>query len=164
MPLRFLFLAFIISFSAQAQISVSYSEKQDKTILFYKVKGIDSVKIPGKWDEDVRDLTKAFYLKKDDKHIAFRIDPKKKKYATDCLKSYVSDKTKSLKSWKYDLLSTDGSTYQLYKVTSERHPDFNQVAILACRGEYTYNIIAYGPADDAAKSQFLIDLFQQITP
>ena len=164
MKLLHLFLALFATFCASSQISVSYSEKQDKTILFYKVKGIDSVKIPGKWSEDTRDLTKAFYLKKDDKHIAFRIDPKKKKYATDCLKSYVSDKAKSLSSWKFQLLSTDNSTYQLYKVTSERHPDFNQVAILACRGDYTYNIVAYGADDDAAKSQFLIGLFEQIKP
>lgn len=149
---------------ASAQISISYSEKHDKTVLFYKVKGIDSVKFPGKWEEDVRDLTKAFYLKKDDKHIAFRIDPKKKKYASDCLSSFVTDKVKSLKNWKVALLSTDNLTYQLYKINGERHPDYNQVALLGCRGEYTYNIVAYGAADDDSKSRFLIELFQQITP
>lgn len=151
-------------FAAAGQIAVSYSEKQDKTVLFYKVKGIDSVKIPGKWEEDVRDLAKAIYLKKDDKLIGFRIDPKKKKYEAGCLKSYVADKANDLKSWKYELLSTDDQSYQLYKVLGERHPDYNQVALLGCRGAYTYNIVCYGQADDATKSRFLTELFRQITP
>lgn len=163
---RFLLMIFLCNgLAAAGQIEVSYSEKQDKTVLFYKVKGIDSVKIPGKWEEDVRDLTKAIYLKKDDKLIGFRIDPMKKKYDdAGCLRSYVTDKAQDLKSWKYELLSTDNNSYQLYKVLGQRHPDYNQVALLGCRGAYTYNIVCYGPADEATKSDFLIQLFQKTTP
>lgn len=164
MKLRLLFLALLATVWVSAQISVSYSEKQDKTILFYSVKEIDSVKLPGKWTEDTRDLAKAFYLKKDDKHISFRIDPMRKVYSVDCLKQFIADKKKAYKRWKFETLSTDDSTYQLYKISGERHPDSGQVTLMGCRSGYTFNIVAYGNADDASKSQFLIELFQQITP
>lgn len=170
MPFRFLLIA-LIAVGASAQVQkVGYSEKGDYTLLYYSVKNIDTVKIPGNWERDKRDLATSVYLTNPHSDIAFYIDTKNKKYASaanesEALKLYVTDKTHKIKkSWEIELLDTDNETYQLYKIKGLRHPDGNQVALLGSRGKYVYNIVCYGAIDDNLKSEFLIRLFKNTTP
>lgn len=168
---RLLILCLTISFSVSAQVQkVGYSEKDDFTALFYSVKGIDTVKIPGNWERDKRDLATSVYLTSPDHNIGFYIDTKSKKYKaaskeSEALKLYVSDKLKKIqRAWEVELLGTDNESYQLYKIKSLRHPDGNQVALLGSRGKYTYNIVCYGAMDDKTKSDFLIHFFTKTKP
>ena len=164
-------ILFLTVLSANSQVQkVGYSGKEDYTVLFYSVKGIDTVKIPGSWERDKRDLATAVYLTGPANQIGFYIDTKSKKYKSaatesEALKLFVSDKIKKIKrAWDVELLGTDNETYQLYKIKSPRHPDANQVALLGSRGKYTYNIVCYGAMDDNLKSEFLISLFTKTTP
>lgn len=171
MQFKYSFIALILSISAWAQVQkVGYSEKGDYTLLYYSVKNIDTVKIPGNWERDKRDLATSVYLTNLNSDIGFYIDTKNKKYASatteaEALKLYVSDKTNKIKrTWEVELLDTDHETYQLYKIKGLRHPDGNQVALLGSRGKYVYNIVCYGAIDDKLKSEFLIRLFKNTTP
>jgi len=167
--LRTLFFLLAASVTVCAQVQkVGYSEKDDYTLLYYTVKDIDTVSIPGKWERDKRDLATSVYLTNETNNIGFYIDTKSRKYKTavsdsEALALFVSDKIKKLRrSWDVELLSTDNATYELYKITGLRHPDGNQVALLGSRGKYTYNIVCYGPMDDKSKSEFLIQFFTKI--
>ena len=169
--IRFLSLYLLVSLSAAAQVQkVGYSEKDDLTLLFYSVKDIDTVKIPGNWERDKRDLATAVYLKSASGEIGFYIDTKSKKLnavpdEAVALKLFTSDKIKKLqRSWEVEVLATDNLSYQLYKIKGLRHPDGNQLALLATRGRYTYNIVCYGAMDDSVKSEFLINFFKKTIP
>lgn len=162
-------LIFVLAASAQVQ-KVGYLEKSDQTLLFYSVKRIDTVKIPGNWERDKRDLATSVYLTGPLHNIGFYIDTKNKKYVAaaseaEALILYVADKTKKIKkAWEVELLATDNETYQLYKIKGLRHPDGNQLALWGSRGRYVYNIVCYDAVDDATKAEFLIRLFTNIQP
>ena len=172
MTLRFTFFLLLAIVSASAQVQkVGYDPQRDLTMLYFSVKGIDTVKIPGNWERDKRDLATSVYLKSADNSIGFYIDTKNKAYAAagseaESLKRFVSDKTKkfSRSGWDFELLGTDSETYQLYKIKNLRHPDANQVALLGSRGRFTYNIVCYGTMGDNLKADFLIRLFQNTLP
>ncbi|MBD3583258.1 hypothetical protein [Flavobacterium selenitireducens] len=171
MKINLLIIAFVTSISIHAQVQkVGYSEKDNLTALYYSVKAIDTVKIPGNWERDKRDLATSVYLTSPDRNIGFYIDTKSKKYKaasneSEALKLYVADKLKKIRrAWEVDLLATDNQSYQLYKIKNLRHPDGNQVALWGSRGRYTYNIVCYGAMDDTTKSEFLIHFFTNTKP
>ncbi len=164
-------IALFVFVWAFAQVQkVGYDEKNNYTLLFYSVKGIDTVKIPGNWERDKRDLATSVYLKNPYNEVGFYIDTKSKKYRSaateaEALKLYASDKIKKIqKAWEVEILATDNESYQLYKIKSARHPDGNQIGLFGTRGEYVYNIVCYGAIDDNIKTEFLIKLFQNTKP
>lgn len=171
MQLRFILIAIFSSLSVSAQVQkVGYDAKNDYTLLFYSVKHIDTVKVPGNWERDKRDLATSIYLTNPYNNVGFYIDTKSKKYKTaaseaEALKAYTDDKISKIKrSWDVELLTSDNETYQLYKIKNARHPDGNQVALLGSRGNYVYNIVCYGEIDDNLKSEFLIRFFKNTKP
>ncbi|RZJ71418.1 hypothetical protein [Flavobacterium sp.] len=171
MPTRITLIALFIFVSAFSQVQkVGYDEKNNFTLLYYSVKGIDTVKIPGNWERDKRDLATSVYLKNPYNEIGFYIDTKSKKYKSaateaEAMKLYSTNRIKKIKkAWEVDLLATDNESYQLYKIRSARHPDGNQIGLFGTRGNYVYNIVCYGAIDDNLKIEFLIKLFQNTKP
>ncbi|RYZ81708.1 MAG: hypothetical protein EOP06_23020, partial [Proteobacteria bacterium] len=122
---RFLpILSLLFSATVAAQVSkIGYSVTDDVTLIYYNVKNIDTVKVSGNWELDRRDSTTIIYLTNAYNTIGFYIEPKGKKYKAakndaDALAPHVAANSKKLtrRGWEFDLLATDGASYQLYKI------------------------------------------------